>query len=184
MKCYECGGTYRETTDLLIINDPYVGQMPIKGIPYYTCDKCQDILYTEEMSKAIEVFRDDRINELIRNFPVDAFLSTNETIDMLGISRQALHKNRRISKGFIYSTNIGNLTVYLKKSVLQFKETGDGRFPLQLREHTHRPEYIKDTVPIRNLKNYEGRPRPIKYKNPFTEDEEERVIPKEYTYAN
>ena len=130
MNCYNCGAAYRETTDLLEINDKYVGLISIEGIPYYFCDNCHDILYTEEMSRAIEALRDSRIEKLVRELPLGDFISASETSSLLGVSRQALNKNRRISNGFIYHTIVGNYTLYLKKSVLKFRETGDGRFPL------------------------------------------------------
>ncbi len=62
--------------------------------------------------------------------PISAFLSSAETATILGISRQALHKHRRISRGFIFKTSFGGNQVYLKKSVKRFLEKADGRFKL------------------------------------------------------
>ena len=57
-------------------------------------------------------------------------MSAAAAADLLGVSRQALHKHRRIRKGFIYQTELSGKTVYLRESVELFKKTGDGRFSL------------------------------------------------------
>ena len=49
---------------------------------------------------------------------------------MLGVSRQALHKHRRIRRGFIFQTMFDGKIVYLKQSVFQYMKKGDGRFSL------------------------------------------------------
>lgn len=133
MNCFNCGSTYRETTDTLEVNDDYVGSIYVEGVPYYICENCQDILYTEEMAQAIEKARGSRIEELLRDLPLGDFVSASETASLLNISRQALNKNRRISNGFIFHTKIGNYTAFLRQSILRFIKTGDGRFPLSQR---------------------------------------------------
>lgn len=146
MNCYECGGTYQVKTDLLGVDDPYVGTIAIDGVTYYQCDQCDDILYTEETSRAIEEERNKRIHEILIKFPIGDFISATETASMLDISRQALHKNRRISHGFIYQTKFAGVVVYLKPSALQFKKTGDGRFPLCPYRYNPSATYVEDTI--------------------------------------
>lgn len=154
MQCYKCGGTYQKKSDLLEVIDPYVGTIAIQGVPYYTCDKCDDILYTEEMSRAIEAERNRLLHETLKRFPMDDFITAAETASILGISRQALHKNRRIKHGFIYQTIFGAVIIYLRQSVLQFKKTGDGRFPLYLHEYNPSAQYVEDTVPMKLVSIY------------------------------
>lgn len=146
MNCLECGGTYQEKSGLLEVVDSYVGTISIKGVPYYECDKCDDLLYTEEMSRAIEAERTKRIHELLSQFPIGDFISATETASMLDISRQALHKHRRINHGFIYQTKFCGFTVYLRQSALQFKNTGDGRFPLYLYGYNPSAQYVEDSI--------------------------------------
>jgi hypothetical protein len=134
MKCYECGGNYQKFDDLFEYADPLVGLIQVQGVPYFKCDKNGEILFTIEMSKALDAARNNRIQELLRKYPLEDFIFAAKTAELLGISRQALHKNRRIKHGFIYHTEIDGITVYLVQSVLKFKETGDGRFPLNIRE--------------------------------------------------
>lgn len=135
MNCYECGGVYQEKSDLLEILDPYIGKISIQGIPYYQCENCDDILYTQDMSLAIEIKRNERIHELLSQLPIADFITAAEAASILGISRQAFHKSHRINHGFIHQTKFGGASVYLKQSVLQFKKTGDGRYPLYLHEY-------------------------------------------------
>jgi hypothetical protein len=130
MYCNECGGNYKEILDRLEVNDPYVGAIVIQGVSYFKCDSCDDVLYTEEMARAIEAERNRLMQEILNRFPVSDFVNASETASILGISRQALHKHRRINHGFIYQTTFGGNKIFLTKSVLQFKTTGDGRFPL------------------------------------------------------
>jgi len=182
MNCLECGGTYTEKSGIYELADPYVGKIIIKGVPYYQCDKCEDILYSEEMAQAIDSERNKRIHEILSRFPISDFINAAETASILGISRQALHKNRRINHGFIYQTKFGELAVYLKQSVQQYKKTGDGRSPLYFHGYSPSAEYVTYTIPIRIPVVYERYPKTIKFWSPFTEGT--HVSSKEYNYAN
>ncbi|MBA7685765.1 hypothetical protein ES703_94193 [subsurface metagenome] len=182
MDCLECGGTYTEKSGNYVLSDPYVGRIIIKEFPYYQCDNCKDILYSEAMAQAIETERNKRINEILSQFPISDFISAAETASILGTSRQALHKNRRINHGFIYQDEVGGLTVYLKQSALQYKRTGDGRFPLYFQGYSHSIEYLKDTIPIKISPIYNRYPRTIKSGSPFIKGT--HVSIKEYNYAN
>jgi hypothetical protein len=130
MNCNECNGSYQVKNEPLEISDPYVGPIVIVGILYYQCDKCGDLLFTKEMAQAIEHERNRRIQDFLQQLPLKDFISSAETARVLGISRQALHKHRRISHGFIYKTKFAGITVFHKYSALMFKKAGDGRFPL------------------------------------------------------
>lgn len=158
MKCYECGGIYQIRTDRYTFPDPYVGPISIEGKPYYKCDKCNELLLTDEISTAIDEERHRRQSELLNEFPVGDFISVSETLQILGITRQALHKNHRIKNGFIYQTKVGNVVLYLKQSVLRFKETGDGRYPLYNSNYDIPHSYEKETVPLKiDASTYEAR---------------------------
>lgn len=182
MNCLECGGTYTEKFGYYSLHDEYVGNIIIKGIPYYQCDKCEDILYSKAMAQAIESERNKRIHYLLSQYPIGDFISATESASIMGISRQALHKNRRINHGFIYQAKFCGLTVYLKQSVQQYKKTGDGRFPLYFHDYKTPVEYIEYAIPIRISSIYKSYPRTIKAENLFTKAT--HVSPKEYNYAN
>ena len=130
MICHECQGNYAEKTGKYTLDDPYFGAVSAQG-KYYECDKCGDVLLTPEISEALDSARDNLKQELLKKRPLGDFLSAAETASFLGISRQALNKNRRIRHGFIFQTAIGGFTVYLRQSVILYKEKGDGRFNLR-----------------------------------------------------
>lgn len=129
MRCYECGGTYqRQHGELMLFNDS-IGPYSLHNSNYEKCDKCGDLLFSPATLQAIETRIDEIRNEYILNEPIGAFISAADASAMLGITRQALHKHRRIRRGFIYCTTIGGVKVYHKKSVELFRDTKDGRFP-------------------------------------------------------
>lgn len=130
MKCYECGGQYREIHGDLVIDDEYVGTFLVTAVHYRKCGSCGQVLYPLDTAEAIEKRRSERRDELLQGRPISAFLTASETATTLGISRQALHKHRRIRRGFIYQTAFCGGVVYLEESVNLFKRTGDGRFRL------------------------------------------------------
>jgi hypothetical protein len=131
MKCHECGGDFQQKSDLFETEDPLVGTIRVEGFPYYKCDKNGEILFTDEMTRALDEARNNRIQILLNEYPISDFIGAAATAELLGITRQALYKNRRINRGFIYQTVFGGTTVYLKESVIQYRKTGDGRFPLR-----------------------------------------------------
>ncbi len=130
MQCEKCGGSYIESFDLFTLNDPIVGKVSIRGMKFYHCDKCDNVLFTVEMSKAIVTAINERKKELIDSLPIRNFITAKETSELLGISRQALHKNHRVNNGFIHQTRLGDNIAYVKQSVIKYRNTGDGRYPL------------------------------------------------------
>ena len=183
MDCFKCGGTYTEKSGMYLLPDPYVGKIIAQGVSYYQCDNCEDTLYSEEMAQAIESERNTRIQEILSQFPIRDFINAADTASVLGISRQALHKNSRIKHGFIYQTKFGVSTLYLKKSVQQYRKTGDGRFSLHSHGYSHFVDYVKPTVRFRILAAYEVYSTPRKPMSLLFE--QKRVSPKkEYCYAN
>jgi hypothetical protein len=147
MKCHECGGNYQPKNDRFEYDDPLVGTISVEGLPYYKCDKNGEILFTGEITRALDEARNSRIQKLLSEYPICEFLNAAETAAILGITRQALYKNRHIRSGFIYQTVFGGVTVYLRQSVVHFKETGDGRFSLNSISRTS-SKHFKDAVPL------------------------------------
>jgi hypothetical protein len=130
MKCYECGGTYIKKQGDLQTTDRYIGPFTVESISYFKCDSCGNYLFSPEASKQIEHARLQILDKILQALPLSHFAPATEVAQMLNISRQALHKNRRIRQGFIFQTRFGDKMVYLRESVLLFKVSGDGRFPL------------------------------------------------------
>lgn len=130
MKCYQCGGEYQKKQGHLQLTDKWIGGYAVDAVYYYKCNTCGDLLFPPETIEILESKREQILDRRIKSQPLDSFLSAAQTASLIGISRQALHKHRRIRRGFIYQTKFDGRIVYLRESALLFKQTGDGRFPL------------------------------------------------------
>ena len=128
MRCNQCGGQYLTKHGDLNLMDAYVGQFTVPAVEYLECEECGDLAYSPVTILAIEKARKVALEEMLQSFPLRDFVTASQAGVMLGISRQALHKHRRIRRGFIFKTQFAGKAVYLKESVERFKETGDGRF--------------------------------------------------------
>lgn len=130
MHCNQCGRQYIARHGDLELNDPYVGPFTVEAVEYLECDGCGDLAYSTETIKKIEKTRRLTLENELQSLPIRDFVPAAEAATILGISRQALHKHRRIRRGFIFQTQFSDKTVYLKKSVELFRDTGDGRFQI------------------------------------------------------
>jgi len=130
MRCYKCGLTYKKYIGSLNLHNEFIGNYEIFDVEYYKCDNCGNLLFPKETTVKIEKEEQKRRNSLIKQLPLEEFIFASEAAKILNISRQALHKHRRIRRGFIYSIIFGGKNIYHKKSVLLFKKRGDGRFSL------------------------------------------------------
>lgn len=130
MRCGECNGEYVEITGNIELNSHIIGKYIVPDAHHLLCQNCGNILLTGETWKIADAFLKSAIKGTLEGFPIKEFMSAADTAEYLGITKQALHKNKRISNGFIFSVTHGGRTEYLKKSVELFKEFGDGRFPL------------------------------------------------------
>lgn len=112
------------------MSDAYVGQYVVLSLDYFECDRCGDRLFSPKAARLLETQRAKTLDTILKSKPIAAFMTSAQASSFLSISRQALHKHRRIRQGFIFHTNFGKNTAYLRKSVELFKASGDGRFPL------------------------------------------------------
>ena len=131
MKCTECGGDYKKQRDAKYrVDDKFIGTFTVPDVEFLKCGQCGEILLAPESLAKIEKAEANVLDARLQSMPISAFLSSAETAAVLGISRQALHKHRRISRGFIFQTSFWGSKVYLKESVERFRKKGDGRFKL------------------------------------------------------
>ena len=132
MKCYECGGEYQDVQNArLRVDDRLIGTYYVNEVSYKECMGCKARLFSPENAEKREVSRAEVLENILRSMPLSDFMSAADAADALGITRQALHKHRRISRGFIYHTMFGGNRVYVKKSIERFLERGDGRYRLR-----------------------------------------------------
>lgn len=130
MKCDECNGTLNIVTGDFPIEFKSLGEISVPDITYTKCESCGDILLSSDMAQRVSTFKKQKVYELIEQLPVGDFLTVNEAIEILGVTKQAFSKNNKIKRGFIYYVEINKKKLYHNKSVELFKETGDGRFLL------------------------------------------------------
>ncbi len=130
MRCLRCGGEYQMRRGTLVLRDKFIGDYEVHAVEYFKCEQCGRLLFPEQTARKIEQRKEEVKKQLISHRPIREFITASEAADILGISRQALHKHRRIRRGFIYSIELGGRILYNLKSVLKFRECGDGRFPL------------------------------------------------------
>ena len=130
MRCPECGGELETRRGTLRLLDEMAGPLVIANVEYRTCKACGSQQYPPATALRIAESRRRQIEEFIQEMPVAHFVTVGQAASLLGVSKQAFSKNRRIKAGFIYGTALGDRKIYLKASVLRFGRLGDGRFPL------------------------------------------------------
>ena len=181
MECQKCGNTYIEKRGGLQITDKFVGQFAVELDEYFICSGCGGLLFSLRASRQIEKARENLLQELLQLRSIKAFVTLKVAAEIIGISRQALHKHRRIRHGFIYQTKFAGITVYLKQSVLRFKSNGDGRFPLQSHIYIHPSKYVKHSSITSTPAYSELKTKLIKHMNLFLQDK--FINQEEYSYV-
>lgn len=136
MRCYDCDAEYIELSGTLVLEDDSIGKYTIDAPKYFKCSKCGELLFPEETLAIIEQKEEEILNRMLGQQPIANFISSKEAAEILGISRQAFHKHRKIKNGFIYSVRKNGTKFFHKKSVELFKQHGDGRFSLDPKENT------------------------------------------------
>jgi hypothetical protein len=164
MRCYDCNEVYQLKSGSIKISSNIVGKFEVHNVSFYRCPKCRKFLYPEETVDRIEKEENNCKDELLRALPIGDFVLSTEAAKILNISRQAFHKHNRIRRGFIYSIHFCGKKVYHKKSVLLFKEKGDGRFPLSKYEDKNNHKYIVISKPSQSENDFSW-PRPGKKLN-------------------
>ncbi|MCA1793267.1 MAG: helix-turn-helix domain-containing protein [Desulfobacteraceae bacterium] len=114
----------------LKLKDKILGDFVVPDTTWEQCDTCGHILYTPITMRAIEKTESDRKKQLLLKRPIGDFIPATEVAKILRCSRQAIHKHKRIRRGFIHFVMHNGSYQYLKESVELYNKTGDGRLPL------------------------------------------------------
>ena len=148
MICLDCGKVAVEYVGNLALHNRTIGDFTVSDVTYQECPKCGEQFFSPETLDTIETTEKEIKESRIGRYPIADFIGADTAARILGISRQALHKNRRIQRSFIYSRRFDGKIAYLKKSVELFKETGDGRFVLVHCYAADHLEYVEpDVIP-------------------------------------
>ena len=153
MKCYACGNDFIEHTGSLELPSKILGSFTVNNVSYFKCTHCQEIMLPDHAWRVADQEENIQIEKFLSNLPVKNFIGASNAANILEMSRQALHKHRRIRRGFIYSVLHEGKILYHAESVKMFKETGDGRFPLKKEVTKKEKEYVIVTIPIYSDRN-------------------------------
>ena len=141
MRCTKCGEELAPKTSLYSFEDEYLGTISVVLNDSHECEGCGEIFLSLEDAECIEKAQEEALEELLQSRPISNYFTQKETAEILGISKQAVSKNRRIRRGFIFQTEFDGRKMYLKDSVYLYKENGDGRFLLVQGEKPVRMKY-------------------------------------------
>lgn len=134
MDCAHCGSKMKNRVGL-VTRSKIVGVLDISGVEYDYCENCDDSLLSPKALGAVQAHVQKKEREAIDKLPIGEFVSSKEAADILDISKQALSKHKRIQRGFVYFSTIGQSKLYHKPSLMAFMASGDGRVSLNLDEH-------------------------------------------------
>lgn len=130
--CEKCGSEMLPCSGNFSVTDKYAGSIVIENGSWSECIMCGESarIYSFEVANQIASVRSERIDTMLQSRPLREFVGAVTASAILGISKQAFSKNKRINRGFIFQTKFEEKTVFLRRSVEQFGISGDGRFPL------------------------------------------------------
>lgn len=134
MRCLDCGEQFVTKFGDVIEKRKTIGTFKVSSVEYRECESCGQKLYPAKTAKKIDKRGQEIEKRLIENLPIKDFIGATAAAKIIGVSRQAMHKHPRIRRGFIYSVKLEGKIFYHLRSVNLYKETGDGRFPLHVKD--------------------------------------------------
>lgn len=169
-KCV-CGRTLKYIKGTVTENFKFVGDISVSDVFYYGCHECGIVSYPNETAVKIDEARSKKLNDFLQNEPFKELLTTKETYEYLGITKQGFQQNEKRLR-FIFSTIKDGKTYYHKRSVEFFKQTGDGRFDIDDHDYS---SVLKDAIWGERISHEHGK---MKYTTPFRI---QAPTPKEYS---
>lgn len=142
MQCLNCLGQFKLIKGNLERSDKVLGDFIVPDTEWDECNKCGKILYSPVTMRDIERAEAQRKEELLLDKPLKDFILGTEVAKILGCTRQAVHKQKRIRRGFIHFVRYKKAIYYLRESVERYKETGDGRIQLSKTKSRQHPKVV------------------------------------------
>ena len=156
MKCPECGGEMKHRNNYAW-EDRFLGAFRIEVQPgeYWYCAECNEEVLSYSLMKKIEYEEQKRTEQLLlesvgndlEEFKAN-LITNHELVQVLGKSRQAIQQDRRIKTLIFHVQEKSGQVVYWRKSAEQYKESGDGRFELFVKEEKKEIKVAPKTVTI------------------------------------
>jgi hypothetical protein len=145
MDCLNCGGHINLIQQDYSFDTKELGIVVIPLVNFYTCGDCGDKSLLAKEARRVDAYINAKVAAAIGDLPIGSFITLNEAAELLGISKQAFSKHKRISRGFIYFVRKGNQKLYYKPSVEKFRDSQDGRILLLQSSLLDRVSKIQDT---------------------------------------
>jgi len=130
VNCIQCGEKLISKMGTHQFDDEYTGSVSVDLKNSMKCGHCGEILLSWGDADRVEKAEVAALEEALQSRPVKDFITEKETAKILGKSKQAVSKHRRIRRGFIFQTRFDGRKMYLRESVELYKLTKDGRFQL------------------------------------------------------
>lgn len=151
MKCLNCNVDMNLVQKTLAIARRHLGTVSLPAREWHECPKCGERLYPDATAAAIDQAFQEKLAALLFARPLTELVEEKEVAEILGVSVQAVNKNKSIRGGLIWKAVRNGKTWYLRQSVEQFKQTGDGRFSLvrnsKVKRHDNVLDMVKDIAP-------------------------------------
>ena len=147
MKCLKCNRDLKENFGGFAFASKELGKIRVPDIYWLQCLGCGDTFLSAGEGQKITDYIRAEIIAKIGKLPIGSFVTANEASSILGMSKQAFSKHRRIKRGFIHSYDFDGKKYYYKDSVLAFKESGDGRVLLDARNFEIHQESLDNIIP-------------------------------------
>lgn len=139
MSASECRHRITEISSRLEFNSKIVGRLLLSDAQYDRCANCQKVLsYTGATSLMIEHAVNEEIKRRLGLMPISSMVGVQDACALLGITRQALHGNKRRLR-LIHHIYHNNQLFLWKDSLEAFHRTGNGRIFI--------PKYVLEREP-------------------------------------
>ena len=166
MNCFKCHGKIEPINDSRYQwRNEFLGDFSIDNTCVEKCNKCGELLLPYYLIKQIEKEEQARLERWLlsqctnSNDFTDKFISATELAEVLGVSRNAVHKTPKY-KTLIYNIKIRDQVLYFLKSAEKYKKSKDGRFEINQSTIEKNFEYV-EVIPFNAEEHYdeEGRKR-------------------------
>jgi len=132
MKCALCNGDIVSKIGPFPFKCKTLGEVFVPGVEYDECQSCGERLLSFEASKYLSNYIKEQEQIALGSLPANDLITAVEAAEILGFTKQNFSKTPKIKRGFIYSVAIGGRKFYSRKSTELYKNTGDGRFQINV----------------------------------------------------
>jgi hypothetical protein len=142
MICALCNGHIESKKELYPFRSRVIGTVFVPDVAFNECSSCGEKTLTPEASQYLIDYVRRVEKQALKAIPAGDMITATEAAAILGFTKQNFSKAPKIKIGFIYFIKIGGRKYYSKRSTVQYKDTGDGRFRLTIPDEYKTPDYV------------------------------------------